>query len=138
MNLSISVWVESQYAANLASVYDSVNHNKEVLAILPHIIIDISKLEAGKCYTQFYISYNMYMELLAVEKRKEIPTADLDVIKNVTMQAAGFNMQYDIIWKAMNLMKQNPTKGIGECFSECYMELINAQPNAIDTQNIIS
>ena len=129
MLLSISAWVETQDAVSLASVYDSNNKSSEVLSLLPNIIVDVSKLEQGKSYTQFQIPYNMYLDILNAEKRKEIPVNDLAVLKNVIDITAQFNVHYDLIYRTMQKLKDTPSIGIMEALQDTFNLLLNSNYN---------
>jgi len=125
MLLSVSVWVESQYAGNLACVYNSVNYDKETMSLLPHVIIDPKQLDPGKTYTQFQLPYDMYLGLLNIEKVKQMNYGDLETIKRITDSAAQMKMETEVIYKAMQTIKQNPHIGIGDACNVAYSQLFN-------------
>lgn len=126
MNLSILAYIEHKYATNLASIYSSINNYKETFTTIPPIIVDQTKLEPDKCYVQVYIPYDMYIDILNADTKKEI-AGEINIIKTVVDQAGQFNLGYEAILCAINKAKESPELDITEIMQYVYQELLHGE-----------
>jgi len=129
MILSINVWVKEEDATKFASVYESINKGTEVLTDIPVLITDKKETEVYengslRTYVQFYVPYNIYLDIITYSTQKKIPENDMYVLKNIIDVTAQFGKQYVVMYAALSKLKENSSLGIIEAIDLAWRDLI--------------
>lgn len=129
MLLSITVWVKESDVSDLASVYFSVNKNETIRSLTPNMITNRKDLLSDETYVELIIPYEMYIELLNVNKAKElVGESDINItmtaIFNALSDAKEYGLQTEVVWSALKSMKENPNLTIEEAITNGFSEWI--------------
>lgn len=129
MFLNITVWVEEKYVGDIASVYFSLNKNEKIQSLMPQMIINPKDLKKDKTYVTLEIPYDIYIELLSVEKLRDMHKDgesfdELSLISNILKTAAEYKLESEVIYSALKFIKEDSSLSIKEAVERGYQEWI--------------